>query len=180
MDIENFWKDPYTDSNYCVGPPLTDEMIREAEEELGYRLPGSYIRLLRIKNGGELKKSCFPTTIPRSWAKDHIAITSIMNIGGKGNSIIGKRGSQYLIKEWSYPNVGVLVADCPSAGHDVVMLDYSECGPQGEPRVIHVDQEADDEPEVIVLASSFEEFLLGLVDCSQFDHDFEDPIVISS
>ena len=50
------------------------------------------------------------------------------------------------------------------------MLDYSECGPQGEPRVIHVDTETfDEEPEVLVIAPDFETFVNGLVDCGDFE-----------
>ena len=46
------------------------------------------------------------------------------------------------------------------------MLDYSVCGPRGEPRVVHVDPE--DEVSA-VLATNFEEFLRGLVDCRPYE-----------
>ena len=61
-----------------------------------------------------------------------------------------------------------MVAECPSAGHDVVMLDYRSCGPSGEPRVIHVETERVT-PRVLVLADDFVSFLSGLVDESQFE-----------
>jgi hypothetical protein len=56
------------------------------------------------------------------------------------------------------------------------LLDYSECGPQGEPHVIHVETETGDPPPVYmpimsVLAPDFETFLQRLVDCSLFDEE---------
>ncbi len=51
------------------------------------------------------------------------------------------------------------------------MLVYRLRGPEGEPRVIHVETETAGEPEVLVLADNFEAYLLGLVDESRFDEE---------
>jgi len=56
-----------------------------------------------------------------------------------------------------------LICDTPSAGHDVVMLDYSVCGPTGEPSVVYVDEGC----EPLLLARTFAEFCAGLVEESE-------------
>ena len=57
-----------------------------------------------------------------------IAITGIDSIGGdKSCSLLGGFGSQFWVKEWGYPPIGVYFADCPSAGHDMLCLDYRAC-----------------------------------------------------
>jgi len=61
----------------------------------------------------------------------------------------------------------VYFADCPSAGHDMVCLDYRACGPQGEPSVVHVDQERD--YKITFVAPSFEAFVRGLESDDAFD-----------
>jgi hypothetical protein len=48
-----------------------------------------------------------------------------------------------------------------SAGHDMIFLDYSDCGPEGEPCVVHIDQESD--YEITYLADDFASFVRGLV-----------------
>jgi hypothetical protein len=162
--MDEFWGE----SDYFTGPHLTDEMIRAAEQLLGYKLPESYLRLIRVRNGGSPRRRCFPTQVPTSWAKDHIQISGIRGIGGEWGIDSEDLGSRYMIAEWGYPDVGIVIGETPSAGHDTVMLDYSECGPQGEPRVIHVETECA-EPEVLILAPDFETFVRGLVDCRQFE-----------
>ena len=64
-----------------------------------------------------------------------------------------------MIDDWEYPAIGVAICDCPSAGHD--MIDYRECSPQGEPKIVHIDQECD--YKITPLADNFEEFIRGLV-----------------
>jgi len=153
----DFW----TDKEYFKGPPLTDDLVAQAEAKLGYRLPRSYLNLLRTQNGGTPRKDCFPTETPTSWAEDHIAISGIRGIGGEWGIDSPSLGSEAMIREWGYPNIGVVVGECPSAGHDVVMLDYTQCGHQGEPRVVHVETEIDS-PQITVLASDFADFIAGL------------------
>jgi hypothetical protein len=74
-----------------------------------------------------------------------------------------------MMKEWGYPKTGVYICDCPSAGHDMVMLDYSRCGKDGEPEVVHVDQELD--YKKTVLAKDFETFIRGLVNEKVYEID---------
>ncbi|OMF90865.1 Imm51 family immunity protein [Paenibacillus sp. FSL R7-0273] len=173
MDLEAFWDDSdYALESYVSDPP-DDELIASVEQELGYKLPASYITLMKQHNGGVPHNTCFPTNVPTSWADDHAAITGIMGIGrDKSYSLCGDLGSPFMIEEWGYPDIGVVICDCPSAGHDVIMLDYRHCGKDGEPEVIHVDQEAD--YEITYLAPDFETFIRGLVHEELYDTSAED------
>lgn len=161
--MEEFWDDI---DDGRAGPPLAPGAARAAESALGYRLPESYLRLLRARNGGTPRHRCFPAASLPAWANDHVRIACLLGIGTEGG-IDGRRGSEHLIRKWGYPDVGIVIAETPSAGYDAVMLDYSECGPRGEPRVIHVEVSAAG-PAVTVLAPNFESFARGLVDCSRY------------
>jgi hypothetical protein len=154
FDFSDFWNTEYDWKDYISEPP-TDALIAELEAELGYKLPGSYIWLMKQQNGGVPDKSEFSTdTYP-------VYISGIMGIGKTvENSLGGGFGSRFWIEEWEYPDIGVAICDCPSGGHDMIFLDYRECGPKGEPQVVHVDQEGD--YEITFLANNFEEFIRGL------------------
>lgn len=157
--------DLFEESDYYTGPPLNEEMVRLAEEDLGVRLPRSYVELLFLRNGGSPRRRCYPTTFPTSWADDHFEISGIRGIGGSwGIDSSSGRGSLYSIGEWGYPNIGVVICDTPSAGHDTVILDYSERESE-EPAVAYIDE--DRVPRRV--AESFGEFLSRLVSCSSFD-----------
>ncbi|TBU85603.1 SMI1/KNR4 family protein [Phytopseudomonas dryadis] len=173
IDLQAFWDDSdYARKNITDAAP-GDTLIAELEAELGYRLPPSYVTFMRRHNGGTPHKCCFPTETPTSWADDHVAITSFPSIGrDKIYSLGGQLGSRFMVQEWGYPDIGVYICDCPSAGHDMVALDYRHCGPQGEPRVVHVDQE--DDYRITFLARDFESFVRGLVDEQHFDTSEED------
>lgn len=170
FDFTGFWDDSlYARKEYVSAPP-SDELIASVEEELGYKLPDAYLWLMKQHNGGMPVNTCYPSDEPTSWAEDHVAITGIFGIGReKSYSLCGELGSQFMIDEWEYPAIGVAICDCPSAGHDMIFLDYRECGSQGEPAVVHVDQEND--YKITHLADSFEEFIRGLEHESVYDQE---------
>ena len=175
--LREFWEDSDYGRSYA-GPSLTEERVRTVEAELGFRLPAAYVELMKSQNGGIPTRDCFPTDQPTSWAEDHVAITGIYGIGREpANTLLGKLGSVFMQEEWGYPTWGICICTCPSAGHDMIMLDYRVCGPQGEPSVVHVDQESN--YRVTPLAGDFEAFVRGLVREDDL-FSFEDEAEIES
>lgn len=170
FNIDQFWeRSEYAEQEY-VSAPFTDEEVVVLERELGYALPASYVEFMRHQNGGIPKKTNHRTAERTSWASDHIAIVGIFSIGReKSHSLAGSRGSRFWINEWGYPAIGVYFADCPSAGHDMVCLDYRRCGPSGEPQVVHVDQEWG--YKITLVAESFEAFVRGLESDEAFEKE---------
>ena len=168
FDLSAFWKDSDYARKEYIGAPVTNEMIESVQAELGYRLPKAYIELLRNQNGGIPAKTRHRTSQRTSWAEDHIAITGIYGLDRKRpSSLCGEFSSRFWMEEWGYPDIGIYFADCPSAGHDMLCLDYRQSGPDREPRVVHVDQELD--YEITPVADSFEAFIRGLEDESAFE-----------
>ena len=162
FDFSGFWDDcDYSLEKYTGNTPADTE-IEEAEAELGYRLPESYKALVRLHNGGLLLDKYFENPLQREWEPQIFGISSIYGISSdKMYSLTGDRGSRFWITEWGYPDIGVAVCDCPSGGHDMIFLDYSYCGPEGEPCVVHIHQEGD--YERTYLADNFEDFVRGLI-----------------
>lgn len=116
-----------------------------------------------------LHKTYCPAPSRTTWAEDHVAVDGIMGIGReKPYSLAGEAGSRFWIEEWGYPAIGVYYATCPSAGHDMVAFDYRDSGPDGEPRVVHVDQEWG--YRIAALAPSFVSFVQAL----QPETEYED------
>ncbi len=155
----------FEDGDFYTGPPLDDEMVRRAEAVLGVRLPRSYVEALSQRNGGVLKRRCCPTDFSTSWASDHFEIRALLGVGGDRGIDSPDGGSSYLIEEWEYPEIGVVICDMPSGGHDAVMLDYSESGPMGEPAVAYIDE--DRVPRRI--SDTFDGFISRLVACDELD-----------
>jgi SMI1 / KNR4 family. len=168
---DEFWDE----SDYYKSPnSISDNAIQEVEEQLGYKLPQSYINLIRTQNGGTPRNTCFRTLTANSYAEDHIAISAIHGIGGMWGIDSRELGSKFMIEEWGYPDIGIVICSCPSAGHDSIMLDYSDCGPSGEPRVIHVDVETLGDPQITILAQDFQSFISGLVSEEELPGDSEE------
>ena len=156
FDWTGFWNDvDYAFESY-IGKPVTDKDIKDAEAELGYTLPAAYIELLNNHNGGVLNKNCFINN-----EGDCVYVTGIYGIDkDKKNSIFGQFGNEFWISKWKYPPIGIVVADTISGGHDMIFLDYRECGPTGEPKVVRVDQEGD--YSITLLADNFGDFIKNL------------------
>jgi hypothetical protein len=158
MNLNLFW-DKKFDKN--IPKKLTNEMVKNAEEKLKYKLPLSYIELLKNHNGGYPLNTYFQIKDNKFGQNNYIEIVKIFGIG-TDDGIDSEYGSDYLINEWEYPNIGILICSCPSAGHDSVFFDYSECGINGEPKIVHIDLEISEEPVITILANNFEEFICGL------------------
>lgn len=140
-------------------PPADTASIRAAEQCLGVKLPASYVALLLQHNGGRPARRFWATNVRTSWADDHIEVTRLLGVGGE-EGIDGPFGSKYLVAEWGYPDLGVVIFDTPAAGPDCVMLDYRQCDAAGEPRVVFIDEDR----TVVALAATFALFVRGLVE----------------
>lgn len=149
----------------------TAETVAEVERVLGFRLPRAYVDLVSTtQNGGYLAddRRAHPSPSRTSWADDHVQIDTILAVAVGDFDTLGG-ATHHCQKEWGYPRIGVYFGWCPSAGHDMIALDYRACGPEGEPSVVHVDQEWD--YAVTPLAPSFREFVDGLVSPDLFPLD---------
>lgn len=103
-----------------------------------------------------VKKNCFIND-----DDDCVYVTGIYGIdSGKKYSLLGEMGNEFWISKCKYPPIGVVVADTISGGHDMIFLDYRECGPTGEPKVVRVDQEGD--YSITLLADNFGDFIKNL------------------
>jgi len=173
FDFEGLWDDSEYSLQY-VEPAPSDELIASIEEELGgFRLPAAYVELARMRNGGALKRNRHPMDEPTGWAEDHIAISNLYAIGRTSfYSLCGAVGSKFMEEEWGYPPIGVCIANTPTGGHEMIVLDYRECGKQGEPRVVYVDEE--DDYSITFVAPDFAAFVRGLVDEDEYDTSEED------
>lgn len=168
FDANDFWEESEYATKEYVGESISQVMIDKVESDLGYKLPASYIALLKSQNGGIPKNTNLPTKEATSWAEDHVALKGIFGLDSKKTcSLLGGLGSEFMKDEWEYPDIGIYICDCPSAGHDMIALDYRECGKAGEPRVVHVDQESS--YKITFLANNFEEFIKKLVPDSVYD-----------
>jgi hypothetical protein len=161
FSFSDFWNEGEYYAREYTDDPLNMAKIAEVESDLGYKLPASYVALMKIRNGGAPRKGNHRTITPTTWAEDHVALHALFSVGdAKRYSLSGARGSRFWIEQWEYPAIGIYFADCPSAGHDIFCLDYRDCGPAGEPTVVHVDQEFD--YRITFVANDFESFIKGL------------------
>ena len=147
--------DLFTDSP-SHEPRPSDELVAEVEAELGYRLPAAFVQVSRVANGGMLRRTVITVEDGEDVAVDYLAA-----IGrSPEDSLLGDLGTAFWIEEWGYPPVGVCVGLTVWGGHVTYWLDYTECGPDGEPRVVEIDQELGYRTRLV--APDFVSFIRGL------------------
>lgn len=131
-------------------PPVTDRVVAATEQRLGVRLPAAYVRILRLQNGGYIRGG-------------HPEIT-IREIDGIGDGVGAGRTTWWhddIDNEWWGPEGKDLLINFAGDGHWDLCLDYRINGPDIEPTVAYIDNEAEEDEPV---AASFEEFLDQLVE----------------
>lgn len=126
-------------------PPFTDKELEETEKSIGWKLPKSYIELLKIQNGGMINYNEFE----ESW------LSVIYGISSNYNGLTDMYDNW--INEWEYPNIGIPFGETQSAGHDMYFMDFRTVDENGEPRIVLIDNESDN--DVTVVANNFQEFL---------------------
>ncbi|MFB8376249.1 SMI1/KNR4 family protein [Paenibacillus taichungensis] len=157
----SFWNDsPANVDQYVLSPP-TEEQVEAVEEQLVFKLPKFYVNMMKLHNGGVPHYRYFPVSQAENAGKIHIEILNILGVGReKAHSLCGQAGSRVIIEQGDYPEIGVILCQCPSDS-EVVMLDYRESGNAGEPEVVHVNKA--EGYKITWLAPNVETFIQGLV-----------------
>jgi hypothetical protein len=162
FDFSDFWSRGEYANSLSEAPP-SQELIAELEQELGYRIPPAYIELCRNQNGGLPRKCYHSTPHPTSYSEEsYIEVAEIYAIGRTAMWALGREGcdTAFWVNECEYPPLGIYFANSPNQGHQMLALDYRECGPEGEPSVVLVDEI--ENYRIVPLATDFATFIRGL------------------
>lgn len=146
IDFDRLFNNGDGGGNYFQGP-LVESRIAEAEQAIGYHFPKSYIEFLKIQNGGTL-------------GADYIEcpLTDIYGIGPDADAANGIEKRFDLWKNvWKYPDIGIPFGETESGGHDMYYMDFSVVDADGEPRIVRIDNEGNN--EMYFVANNFAEFI---------------------
>lgn len=165
FDLKGFWKDNAESKKDFISQDISDEEIQQCEKQLGFKLPDSYLALMKGHNGGILGRDVFQKKDANGKIIKSVICEFLNAIGGEKRFSLLSDWSKWIRKGY---RSGILIGlHMPDSGHaKQYYLDYSLCGSQGEPRVIchtriwrdNTTQEIDFE-----LAETFESFVKGLV-----------------
>jgi hypothetical protein len=159
--LANFWDN----STHLDGDPVTDDMFHEVEQRLGFKLPASYIELIRSQNS--------TSTTLRGYRAENSSTVKRINfeeLSGSGPCVDSSSSSsdndesELMVEEiceWEYPRIGLFFGNCLPSDQDMIFLDYRQSGVAGEPTVSHMDPEFDS--RTVVIAPNFEIFVRNLV-----------------
>ena len=134
---------------------VTNEAIVAAQTKLGVILPGDFLELMKISNGGYVNytKRAFPVDFSLNSGDLFIKVEEIMGIHEEGILL-----SEYLAEEWDLPKNLVLFS---GSGHAWIGFNYAG---RDIPNVVYVEPDDGDGNNFHVLAESFTEFLSKLDD----------------
>lgn len=156
-NVESIWQKPI----YLpyLQPPLTDEILKSAEEKLGYTLPKELTALLQIQNGGYIRKTL-----------EESVHDQIYGIGPYFPSLTAVDWSDY--KDWvSFELKGLIPFD--GDGHWYICLDYRKN--HNNPQVTYIDTECDSQE---LVANSFSEYLRQLIIEDEDEYVIETDLTI--
>ena len=138
-------KELFEKDDYYTFPPFTEEILEKTEKAIGWKLPKSYVALLKIINGGRINYDIFE----ESW------LEAIYGVSLEEGGLVDMFDNW--INEWQYPNIGIPFGQTQSAGHDMYFMDFRSIDKNGEPRIVHIDNEFDN--EITVVADNLEDLL---------------------
>ncbi len=161
MDFSDFWHDIKESERRYEGAKPDLRVIRSVQDELGFKLPDTYIELMKMHNGGMVNRCWYPISFPAETYADYIQITHLLGIGREANySLCGRFGSKFLLEgKGEIETAGIAFANCISPSRAILLLDYRTSGSEGEPCVTYVNSSTGDET---VIAPNFEIFVRGL------------------
>lgn len=147
IDLNRLFDDESEFGKNYLFDDLTDELVSRAEETMGYKLPESYKELLQFRNGGSINSE-----LDESW------LVAIYGIATDPDNFYGLESMYDNWKnEWEYPDIGIPFGETASAGHDMYYMDFRVTDENGEPRIVRIDNEMDN--EVFVVADNLPEFI---------------------
>ncbi len=108
VPLDSFWDDSDYALEAYVDRTPSAELVASVEAELGYKLPASYVSLMRSHNGGIPRNTACPAPNPTTWADDHVSVHGILGIGRTRRcSPAGDAGYRLWLEEWEYRTIGV-------------------------------------------------------------------------
>lgn len=100
LEPMGFWNDSAEAADQYVLAPPTDGQIESMEEQLVFKLPTSYINMMKLHNGGVPHYRHYPVGQVEAAKKVRVEIKGILGIGReKAHSLGGQAGSRYIIEQ---------------------------------------------------------------------------------
>ncbi len=164
--LKNFWIQPskgFTEKNKGV----SDEQFQKKEQELGYKFPERYRDLMKLQNGGYLRKHIINDQI------DIESFESLKNVESFLEYLYITKSDEDLeemYNQYEFCNPKRLISFASLYGHGVVCFDYGWLKKDrlNEPKIILIEDDGDDFLDYGIVAEykNFDAFL------SQFKHEF--------